>query len=431
MSNPPENNLTTKFTALQELMTTQHQETLTAIWGLAGPAPGVNLTQIAALLTKISNGIGGFPDGATLPGGVAILSAREYLSQINTSAAFLSILLDATGYAGSETILSTLKLLLEQFNTSVVYPTMKDLMMSLNGNIALITGNTADPMEVTPVGICVTPFTSVGTIAVPVSGVVVQPITVAMWDFSSTTEFEQGLISHTIRVTVEPAVWTGYRFYVASIASLCGVKMLWNTRYPTNQWFTLVDEGFGELQFTVDGENDLKVYICGANSPLANCSDSPLDPLIPSGWRKPSPTDIYWEMGSGYNNGGITWTVDVNVPHATGWGVGDIATRPAFSITTDAFGPDANICMSWEGLRPTEYIRIWEWKVGAGGWEQGMTINDSATQNMASGAITFHNVKSGMNYAYTVVVVTDTPTDTAPVATVSIDLIPPPGWGGT
>jgi hypothetical protein len=289
----PQTNLSEKFTALREQMTTQYdalvlkldalrgegpENTLKSInqslWNIAGPAPGTTLTDLYGLLSKINNGIGGWPDGYTPPGGIPLLNARELLSQINSSASFLSLLFDATGYSGDTTLLSVLSDLLLQFNTSVVYPTMKDLMLTISQQQAQLVALAGDPLSVVPPGVCDEPFVSSGVAVIPVSGFTANAVTIARWDFSQSTEFEAGEIlglsgDVVIKTISEPIDWSGYKFYVASEASTFGAAYLDPARHATNQWVTLEDY-HQSLSITIDGEGvNLKVYICGANAPAA------------------------------------------------------------------------------------------------------------------------------------------------------------------
>jgi hypothetical protein len=354
MSNPPENNLTTKFTALQTLMTTQHQETLTAIWGLAGPAPGTNLTQIAALLTKISNGIGGYPDGATLPGGLEILSAREYLSQINNSASFLSLILDSTGYSGSDTIISTLKLLLEQFNTSVVYPTMKDLLMTISTQQATLVQSTVSPMLVVPYGICETPITSngVGFVALGMSigsFTFGAPVTVASWStpplpFYLTDDPQNG--SYGICVDE----WSNWRIYVASTALKFAVLVGAAQRFNTNEWVTL--SGNQIFRFYVDGEEDIKVYICGASAPPALNAD-------PGGCQ----SGIVYEARMSFDATGVD-----QVLNGTTWSIYHalFETVPGYIVATSD-GQVVSLDPTWAAANPGSYVQLCiTWNFDAG-----------------------------------------------------------------
>jgi hypothetical protein len=239
-----------------------------SLWDIAGPAPGTTLTDLYGLLSKINNGIGGWPDGYTPPGGIPLLNARELLSQINNSASFLSLIFDATGYGGNETLLSTLSDLLLQFNTSVVYPTMKDLMLTISQQQAQIVANTAGPYG-PPKGACSAPLTSTGTQIDPISAFVVTPTTIALWPETLPAGWDDFTIG--ISGNISCTDWTQYRVYVASEATTFGFVTSDATRFPTNQWVVLdLTLGAGITRFTVDGQGvNLVVYICPVNAPSA------------------------------------------------------------------------------------------------------------------------------------------------------------------
>jgi hypothetical protein len=292
MSEPiPPTNLTEKFAALSQQLATQHGVVLDAIaqlrgvgpentlksvnesiWNLAGTAPGASLLDLLDKLTRINNGIGGYPDGVVLPGGLQNLSARQLLSQINGSTMLLEEILSATGYSGNETLLQVLKLLLNQFDVSFVTPTMKDLLSTISAQQAALVANTTNPMTVLPSDMCANPITSAGVYFVAM-GLSIgafsfgNPATVATWTTPPLPFYltdDPGTGSFGIAVDD----WSNYKIWVSSTATNFGVLVNAAQRFDTNQWITL--SGNDPFRFYVDGEDDIKVYICGVSAPPAN-----------------------------------------------------------------------------------------------------------------------------------------------------------------
>jgi hypothetical protein len=286
-----------------------------SLWNLAGPAPGRSLTDLYNALTYLE---GGNPD---------ILWTTAGLLHVVRLALYNS---DRTLDAGD---------LLERINTAIGGVPYNSLEIAsvrgLLNNIQTNTGNMAvccegmasNPLKTTPTGACDSPFTSISTAVLPVSGLSVSDLTVAEWDFSGTSEFEAGSIiglgSNTsiIKTVQEPIDWAGYRFYVASKAQMFGAVFLDPQRYPTNQWVTL--PYVQPLMFTVDGnQNDLKVYICPVSTPtLGACSGFPgpmngpsaLTPATLDG----SPTTNWYSSGESFwTDAGFTVSQKPSSPQA-------------------------------------------------------------------------------------------------------------------
>jgi hypothetical protein len=289
MSNPPDpTNLTQKFEALRQQMTTQHDALMLAItalrgsgpentlksinqsiWNLVGPAPGATLVELKAAISELGGGKNLANLFSQWDGGTGI-TAYNLLSNIYTALTNSGLSQDA-----SKAILVRL---IAQFDTAVVTPTMKDLLINIDANAATIADksaaiadNTTNPLSVVPVGICETPLVSVGSAYSIVSANIVEPYTVATWpqhpggDF--TTYF--GVLSQDYTEISCPD-WSQYRVYVASKADVFALAWVSPHRYPCNQWVTLPSNA-GNVDFTVMGQESLKVYICGAGgSPPTN-----------------------------------------------------------------------------------------------------------------------------------------------------------------
>ena len=160
--------------------------------------------------------------------------------------------------------------ILAQLDTSVVTPTVKDLLMTL-------ASNTTNPLNALPVDCCAVPLVSTGSSYIDSTVFNVTPVTYATWpespggDFTTMYEpFAQG--NSRIDCTTD---WTQYRIYVASKADSFGIGAGSNERFPCNQWVVLSISGLpivGGAHFNVDRANGLKVYICAitTTTPVLN-----------------------------------------------------------------------------------------------------------------------------------------------------------------
>jgi hypothetical protein len=284
MSDPnPPTNLSQKFAALAELMTTQHNALMNeitalrgagpentiksvnqSIWKLAGAAPGTDLTELKAAIAALG-------DGKSL---ASLFSQWDpTIAGPTATSRLLNIYSALTGSHITHTQSKDILLrLIAQFDESVVTPTMKDLLVDVADKIGVVADNTTNPMSNLPGDMCATPITNsgVGFIAI---GMAVgwfafgNPASVASWStpplpFYLTDDPANG--SYGICVDE----WANYRIYVSSTAVNFGVLAGSAQRFPTNDWITL--SGNDTFRFYVDGQNDLKVYICGSGGPPAN-----------------------------------------------------------------------------------------------------------------------------------------------------------------
>jgi hypothetical protein len=412
-----------------------------SIWNLAGPAPGAALTDLKSVLQKIVDTLG--DPSTTFP---QTYTVRQLLAEIKAAwdngagitpynlldAIYLAITANGLTEADANAILVRL---IAQFDTSVIYPTMKDLLLTISqqqAQLAVLAGN---PLTTVPADICAAPLVSTGRFFQDTGIVMVAPVTFATWPAAPGGEFTA---SYDLTMDAYPilhcANWPAYRIYVASKADSFGVITGRGTRYPCNQWITLDIPETGIITgaaFNVDRSSDLKVYICGSGDPiLGGCPAAATDPLIPSGWRIPAVGDQFWEMASGYNNGGVTWALDIDVPHATGMSVGDAPSRPAFIITAGV--GTADVCAAWTSARASEYLHLQHWQLLAGAW---VLVGSTPFRVVGvDGATGSNNVTiyAGEAHAYTITAVypAGEMPQTPPTATVQISYLPP-GWSGS
>lgn len=439
MSEPP-NNLTSKFAALQDLITTQHETLLAkiedlrgvgpentlksinqSIWNMVGAAPGATLVQLLDKLTRINNGLGGYPDGATLPGGVPILSAREYLGQIVSSTSYLSLILDATGYAGDVSILNQLSLLLDQFQTSVVQPTMKDLAVGTLSSIeqlaACCAQMSSNPLTSMPPGVCASPLMSNGTYFIDASLISATPITLALWPSSPggdfTIDYDAAFNAPALVHCTNAGAsnWLSYKIYVASKSDTFGVKKQRGERYSCNQWVTLdIPEVFhpvtGNLindlsgaYFTVDGTNSLVVYICPIGSgALGSCPGSE-DPRSISSWQptnKPGETGAFLEFAD--STGGSTWSSIIQFREEDYW-----PAQNAIIITRST--PNVGLCIAWNVVGEPDLSRIGVrafYNDGSGGGsEVAFTVGDIVIATSGTSGSLIREINTSGGYSPT------------------------------
>jgi len=306
MSEPT--NLSQKFAALQELMTTQYTELKAAIdalagsgpentlksvneslWNLAGPAPGVNLVQLKAAIDALAGtgpentlksvnqslwNLAGPAPGVNLVQLKAAIDALYGLFNPGQGITPYNLLdsmymaITASGLTETATK-DILVRLIAQFDTSVVTPTMKDLVVAMrslleniNSQQAQLVENTRDVYDV-PIDCCETPFRSIGSTYVSVTAQLIEPMNYATWPttvpvgFDITSEPGGMAIGQTILRCTD---WSQYRVYVASNASQFGVVAVNLQRFSTNEWITLA--GNTGFEFFVNGSEKLDVYIC-------------------------------------------------------------------------------------------------------------------------------------------------------------------------
>jgi hypothetical protein len=434
MSNPPPEptNLTQKFVALQELLTTQYnalrddiaalrgtggpENTLRSInqsiWNLAGAAPGASLAQILAAvnlirgpvpavgdpdtrigLVQLASALGGGKSLASLFGqwdAGAGISPYELLSNIYTA-------LTNSGLSQT-TANDILTRLIAQFDTAVVTPTMKDLLVGIKSDTAIIAGNTADPLTASPAGACDTPLMNTGTEYVSITMQFVEPFTLATWSdtvpsgFSGITIESGGLAVGNTKVVCTD--WSQYKIYVASKSSQFGVSMVNLQRFDTNKWITLSGNNFFEIY--VNGNENLKVYICPTSSSptLLGCPGAS-DPLGPTGWMAVHDaqgvllTDNW--AGNGFT-GGSSWSLPITIPS-------QYDQVAAFSI---AGSGSATLCIAWTGFDPNLWgVDLAQYMLIAGVWElRGGGLSFVTPGGSAASGNIQHSFNAGSNYAY-------------------------------
>ena len=289
-----------------------------SLWNLAGTAPGASLLQLLNEITAM-RGTGG-PEttirsinqslwnlAGTAPG-ASLLQLKTAIESLDSGIS--SVASNTSGVASNTSTLSATKdlidRLLQQFDTAIVTPTMKDLLLLVKdgvdaieantgaiaadtgvivtntGTIATntgeIAGNTGNPLNTLPPDCCAVPIVSTGNFFQDTTAIFITPVTIATWpetlggDF--TVDFDIIAAGYT---TVHCANWTNYRIYVASKADSFGVIPGRGERYACNQWVTLSIPESGLLtgaEFNVDRGNSLKVYICdcdpGGSPPPTN-----------------------------------------------------------------------------------------------------------------------------------------------------------------
>jgi hypothetical protein len=338
MSNPPDpTNLSQKFAALQQLMTTQHnalmaeitalrgvgpENTLRSVnqslWNLAGAAPGATLGQLKAAIEALAGGKSLaalwnlWTPGAGTP--YALLESSDTtLQQLKTlwspqgegysaydllNNLYQAILANGLTETDAKAILARI---IAQLDTGTVTPTVKDLLMTMSNQQAQIAANTASPFD-SPVGCCETPVRSTGTSYVTISGNIIEPFTAATWpetiggDF--VTSYTVGTLSYS---AIHCTDWTQYKIYVASEATDWGIFGPSPQRQPTNQWLpgTVITNNphfliAQDINFIVQGSMRLDVYICPVSTP-------------PSG---PGLAQIGWNYNGTYSNPSVSTIVN-------------------------------------------------------------------------------------------------------------------------
>jgi hypothetical protein len=228
-----------------------------SIWAIAGPPPGAALTDLKSILQKIVDTLG--DPSSISPLNITVRGLLDDIRSQWASGAGLSAynLLDAHYLLQAQ--------LLAQFNTNVVLPTMKDLMLDINRQQAIIAANTTNPLTAMPVDGCAAPLVSTGSFFLDTTVGFVTPVTVALWPETPGGDFTS---SYDIAMAGYPRIhctdWTAYRIYVASKADTFGVVSGRGDRYPCNKWIVLsVPEGLiSGAVFNVHLNLGLTVYIC-------------------------------------------------------------------------------------------------------------------------------------------------------------------------
>jgi hypothetical protein len=341
----PQTNLSEKFAALREQMTAQHdalvlkidalrgegpENTLKSInqslWNIAGPAPGKSLTDLYnAFMQMVSQWDSG-----------AGITPYNLLDGIYTNLVALGTTEDAAK--------AILVRLIAQFDTSVVYPTMKDILLTISQQQAQIATNTAGPFAGPPAGACAAPFVSAGFGYIPVNASLVTSATLATWPTTVPDGFDLTTESGGIAVgqsKVKSSDWTQFKVYVASNATEFGVSFVNLQKFKTNKWIILSGNGFFEF-FTLNDEA-LTVYICPVNAPALGACPGASDPLTITSWwhsayDEPRPPNVSWLANAW--TGGATWSEPGQLPFAGGETFhGFYVTRPVTSV---------GICISWD-----------------------------------------------------------------------------------
>lgn len=308
-----------------------------SIWNLVGTAPGTSLVQLLAAI----NALGG---GKSLQSLFGLWDNGAGLTPYNLlDAIYLAITANGVTEDSAKAILVRL---VAQFDTSAIYPTMKDLLMTISSQQAqqiLLAGN---PLTASPPGVCESPLVSTGSFFQDTSLVMVDPVTFATWPAAPGGEFTA---SYDITMDAHPILhctdWASYHIYVASKADSFGVITGRGTRYPCNQWITLaIPEGGAPsgARFNVSRANDLKVYICPLGSPaLGTCSPAAQDPITVSAFSRhlyiPDPPLTTWYSSA--MSGGNTWAniVDIVID----------GTNTVQGLVFTAGGSELEMCMAW------------------------------------------------------------------------------------
>jgi hypothetical protein len=305
MSNPPDpTNLSQKFAALQELMTTQHNALMTeiaalrgtggpettlrsinqSIWALAGPTPGVTLTQLKAAIEALMGtgpentlksinqsiwNLAGSAPGRSLTDLYNLWNPGEGISPYNLlDGLYTNLITNGQTETAAKEILVRL---IAQFDTATVTPTMKDLLMTISSQQAQLVSNTASPFN-GPVGCCETPFRSITVKYLETNALYIDAKTHAIFPDTAPTGFDIEIVQTSgFGLSQLKADWSQYRVYVASNAVQFGMRFAVE-RYPTNQWITFYEDNRIPLipgwDFFVEGDNRLDVYICPISAPL-------------------------------------------------------------------------------------------------------------------------------------------------------------------
>jgi len=321
----PVNNLTAKFTALEAQLTTQHtaiaskldtiitkltdltsaiidlrgtgpENTIRSLnqslWNIyAGPAPGASLLQIVNEIQALRGTTADTAiTGSRLTDLYSLFNPGLGISPYNLIDTIYLVLTQINQVLGGDpnytnTEIANIKNLvlalvtsdittriLAQLDTSVVTPTVKDLLMNL-------AQNTTNPLNALPVDCCATPLVNTGSFYVDTTAVFVTPVTIALWaeapggDFSSSWNpiYDGYDVLHCTD-------WTKYRIQVRSKADSFGVIAGRGERYPCNQWVILAIPESGLLTgaaFNVDRANSLVVYICAIPAPTPPLNPDP------------------------------------------------------------------------------------------------------------------------------------------------------------
>jgi hypothetical protein len=222
-----------------------------SIWNLAGPAPGTNLTQLLDAMELLY--------GLWDPG--AGIKPYNLLDGI-----YIALNSSGLSQGASRDILMRI---IAQFDTSYVSPTMKDLLMTISQQQAVIVSNTSDPLATLPAGVCGSPFVSTGSEHLGITVNFVEPTTIATWPTTVPAGFD-GLTTSSGGIAVGQTIvgctnWENYRIYVASKATFFGINGFAVQKFGTNQWITL--SGNANFEFITPGSENLKVYICPLSTP--------------------------------------------------------------------------------------------------------------------------------------------------------------------
>jgi hypothetical protein len=249
-----------------------------SLWNIAGPAPGTNLTQLADTIAALGGG-SSLLDLFNLWDPGAGMTPYNLLDAI-----YIALTNSGLTQSAANDILVRL---IAQFDTSVVTPTMKDLLMTISAQQAQLVANTENQLNAPPPDCCAEPLTSTGTFYQDTTIASISPVTFATWPETPGGDFTSSYdITMDAHVLLHCTDWTAYRIYVASKADSFGVITGRGTRYPCNQWITLaIPEGIiGGAAFNVDRANALKVYICGVNDTGVCAGYSQSDYIDSTGW---------------------------------------------------------------------------------------------------------------------------------------------------
>lgn len=421
-----------------------------SIWNLAGPAPGAALTDLKAILQKIVDTLGDpsttFPQTYTVRQLLAEIKAAWTNGEGITAYNLLDsiyLALTANGVTAVEQRAILTRLIL-QFDTSVVYPTMKDLMLTMSSQLADVIDNVRDNQFVVPVGICESPTISTGSAFYDASIIGVSPITMATWpttleDANLTTDYDQMRQSQSI---INCDDWTQYRVYVSSNAETFAVSAR-SERLPCNKWISLDIswlESLVGVQISVDGPLSLTVYICGADAPaLGGCPEAAQSPLTVPSWRIwPYPGDALYPTKTSWVaaslTGGSSWANLADMLILPG-----SSLQPGFMVNADTPAGDEELCLSWDVDSSVERVTLTAWGSidynGTPLWSQigltGVELVMASAGRIGSTNLNYTNLHMSpytfAEIAFIPVIVYADSHPTPPTGTITLSWLPP-GW---
>lgn len=232
--------------ALADDFTSDSTSVRQAIWGLAGPAPGTDLTQIWNKIDALHSAFG--------YSAVSGWSLRAHLENALGSEAGISLynLLDQAG--------------INLFNVlSAIGTPTGDATTTVLGRLIAIMGcacstashfNPPLPLAADCLG---TQYQSSG-FSIAEYGAQ-GDMAIAYWETAP-----EGITQAGVGELTPDTDWTGWKVYVTSTAEYFGYKSGFSNRLPTNTWIELDSYGSDTLTFAVDKGYGLTVTLCSPSS---------------------------------------------------------------------------------------------------------------------------------------------------------------------